>query len=129
MTVGVDMKVFGREVAVWLGMLSGVFQALSAFGFDVSVQWQAIITAVITTLFGLLTAVLVGDGVIAAALGVAQALAALCAGLGLHMSTEHQALLLGSLAVVTSAFVRTQSLAPVPASAVSGPAAFDARTS
>jgi hypothetical protein len=115
------MKVFGREPAVWLALLAAGLQALTAFGLDVSSNWQSIITAVVAAVFGLITAFVVGDGVVAAVTGLGQAVLALVVGLGVDWSADDQAKLMVFVALVAGAFVRQNVVAPVPATAVSGP--------
>lgn len=114
-------KIFGREVAVWVGLFSAALQALTAFGLDISDQWQAILTAIVSTALGLVVAFMVGDGIIAAALGFTQAFLSLLVGLGYDWSAEDQTKLMAFVAIVLGVFVRTQVVAPVPATAVSGP--------
>lgn len=114
-------KVLGRELAVWLGLVSACIQVLTSFGVDVSPKWQAIITALVTAGFGLIVAFMVGDGIIAAALGFVQAAVSLFVGLGLDWSAENQTKFLGALALILGYIVRQNVVAPVPATAVSGP--------
>lgn len=115
------MKVLGRELAVWLGLAAASIQVLTSFGIDVSPEWQAIITALVTAGFGLVVAVAAGDGVIAAALGFVQAAISLFVGLGLDWSAEGQAKFLGGLALILGYIVRQNVVAPVGADQVSGP--------
>lgn len=115
------MRVFGRELAVWLGLVSAAIQVLTSFGIDVSPKWQAIITALVTAGFGLVVAFMVGDGIIAAALGFVQASISLFVGLGLDWSAEKQTMFLGGLALILGYITRQNVVAPVPASQVSGP--------
>jgi len=123
------MKVFGRELAVWLGLVSAGIQVLTSFGIDVSPKWQAIITALVTAGFGLIVAFMVGDGIIAAALGFVQAAISLFTGLGLDWSAEKQTMFLGGLALILGYITRQNVVAPVPASAVSGPVQLKAPVS
>jgi len=123
------MKVFGRELAVWLGLVSAGIQVLTSFGIDVSPKWQAIITALVTAGFGLIVAFMVGDGIIAAALGFVQAAISLFTGLGLDWSAEKQTMFLGGLALILGYITRQNVVAPVPASTVSGPVQLKAPAS
>lgn len=115
------MKVFGRELAVWVALVSACIQVLTSFGIDVSPEWQAIITAIVTAAFGLIVAVMVGDGIIAAALGFVQSAISLFVGLGLDWSGENQAKFMGALALILGYLTRQNVVAPISAAEVSGP--------
>jgi hypothetical protein len=114
-------KIFGREVAVWVALFAAGLQALTAFGLHISDDLQSILTAAVAALLGLVVAFMVGDGVIAAALGFVQAFFSVLVGFGLDWSAENQAKLLSFVAIALGVFVRQNVVAPVPATAVSGP--------
>jgi hypothetical protein len=109
------MKLFGREPAFWLALLASLLQALTAFGLDVDGQLQAIITAIVTAVFGIITAVMVGDGIIAAATGLAQAFISLFLYFGLDWSAEDQTKVLAFLTLALGLWVRDKVTAPRPA--------------
>lgn len=115
------MKIFGREPALWLGLVAIVVKVVSAFGLDVSADQQAWINAVAAALVGLALAVVAGDAIGAAVLGFVQAALALAVGFGLDWSAEQQAVALSLAAAVVAMFDRTQVTAPAPAAAVSRP--------
>lgn len=108
---------FGREPAVWAGIVAVVVQFAAAFVIDVSADVQTGVNAFAAALLGLLVAWKVGDGVVAALTGFAQAGLALGMNLGLDLSADKQAAVMAFITVVAQAFVRTQVTAPVPASA------------
>ena len=109
-------RIFGREPALWLGLFAITLKALSAFAFHATVDQQAIVNAVAAAAVGLFVALMTRDGVVAALLGMVQAVIALGVGFGLHVSADTQAVLMSFAAAVVAMFVRTQVIAPVPAS-------------
>lgn len=109
------MKILNREPAVLLGALAAVFQLVVAFGVDVSPELQAILTAVVVAVFGLYTAVKVGDGLHAALLTLAQAGMSLFVYYGLDWSGEKQATVLGAISVLLALWIRDRVTAPAGA--------------
>lgn len=116
----------GREPAVWAGLVAVVVQFVAAFGFNVSQNVQTGVNVAAVAVLGLLVAIKVHDGVIAALTGVAQAALALGMNLGLDWSADKQAAYMAIITVVAQAFVRTQVTAPVTAAALKRPSAVDA---
>jgi UDP-N-acetylmuramyl pentapeptide phosphotransferase/UDP-N-acetylglucosamine-1-phosphate transferase len=108
-------KVFGREQATWLGLVAGVVGVLTGFGIDVSPHLQGIVTAAIVFVFGVYNAVKLHDGLNALVSHTAVALFSLLAAFGLNWSSETQALIVGSLALVTGFVTRQLVVNPVPA--------------
>lgn len=113
------VKIFGREQAVWLALVAGVFQVLSAYNFDVDGKFQGIATAVVVFVFAVYVAVTSGDGIIALASGVVVAAGSLFTALGLDWAAEHQANILGLITVVGGFVLRKFIVAPVPGAEVS----------
>ena len=108
------MKILGREPAAWAALVSIVLQVIGAFvaGFDA--ETQAWVNAVVLAVLGLIVALMVHDGVIAAISGLAQATVTLAVGLGLDWSAEKQALILSLVTAVAQFAVRQAVTAPVP---------------
>ena len=108
------MKILGREPAAWAALASIVLQVIGAFvvGFDATKQ--AWVTAVVIAVLGLIVSVTVHDGLIAAIVGLAQAVITLAVGLGLDWSAEKQALILSLITAVAQFAVRQVVTAPVP---------------
>ena len=107
-------RLFGRDQVVYLGIIAAFAQVLVAYNIDVSGTFQGIATAVVVFVFAVGNAIKVHDGSIALATGIFNALVALFAAFGLHMSPTHQALWVGLATVVLSAFVRHNVGNPVP---------------
>lgn len=107
------MKILNREPAALLGALAAVFQLVVGFGFDVSPELQAILTAVVVAVFGLYTAVKVGDGLHAALLTLVQAGLSLFVYYGLDWSAERQATVLGAISVLLGMWIRDRVTAPI----------------
>lgn len=113
--MGSVTKIFGREQAMWLGLVAGVVGVLTGFGIQVPEHTQGVITAVIVFVFGVYNAVKLHDGLNSLVSHVALALFSLLAAFGLHWSDHKQALVLGSLALVTGFITRQLSTNPVGA--------------
>lgn len=111
-------KILGREPALWLALVAVGVKMLAAFGLNVSTDQQAVINAAAAAIVGLVTAVMVHDGISAAVLGLLQAAVALAVGFGLDWSADQQAIVMSFAAAVVGMFVRTQVTAPVTRASV-----------
>jgi hypothetical protein len=110
-------KVFGREPAVLLAALGAAWQILSAFGLSFDPKLQSIVTAAVAAVLGLVVAVQVGDGVLAAVAGLVTGGVSLTSYFALDWGTDLQAQVVGALMLIIAAFfVRPNVTAPVPAS-------------
>jgi hypothetical protein len=108
------MKIFGREPALWLGLVSGIVQMVVAMGVDVSPGVQTAVNAIAAGVVAVVLAVVLKSGALGAALmQVAQGAVALMVGLGLDWSTERQGAVMGAVALIVAFFTRTQVEAPV----------------
>lgn len=113
------MKIFGREPVYLLGFIAAALQALSAFGVDISDGTQTAINAVSAAAVGVITAVVLKNGALAAMLlQFAQAAMALCVGLGLDWSADHQSKVMAAIAALLTLWLREKVTAPVPAVAL-----------
>ncbi|MEV7599852.1 hypothetical protein AB0O91_20960 [Kitasatospora sp. NPDC089797] len=110
-------RIFGREPALWLGLVAIVVKAAAAFGLDVTPDQQALINALAAALVGAVVAFMVHDGAAAAILGLVQAAIALAVGYGLDWSADRQAVVMSLVAAAVAMWTRTQVTAPVPAPA------------
>jgi hypothetical protein len=110
-------KVYGREPAVWLAAVGALWQILSAFGLGFDDQLQSIITAAVAAGLGVIVAVQVGDGIIAAVNGLVVAGVSLVSYFAFEWDAETQAKVVGAVMVfVAWRFTRPNVTAPVPAS-------------
>ncbi|MET8694674.1 hypothetical protein ABZV65_19275 [Streptomyces bauhiniae] len=113
------MKIFGREPVYFLGFIAAALQALSAFGVDISDGTQTAINAVTAAAVGVITAIVLKSGALAAALvQFAQAGMALCIGLGLDWSADHQSKVMAAIAALLTLWLREKVTAPVPSVAL-----------
>jgi hypothetical protein len=111
-------KILGREPALWLALIAAALKLVGAFWLNLTPDMQAWLNAAAAAGMGLVVAVMVRDGIVAAVIGLAQAMLALAVGLGLDWSAEQQAVFMGFVTLAAGAFERTQVVAPVPADAV-----------
>jgi len=112
------MKVFGREPAVVLALISAVLQVLATFGLHLSPELQGAVVAVIAAVFGVWTAVQVAqDKILPALLGLAQAGFSLLMAFGFDVGTNAQLAASTLITAAVAAFVRNQVVAPVPPNA------------
>ncbi|MEW2402117.1 hypothetical protein [Streptomyces sp. NPDC046862] len=109
------VRILGREPAAWLALFAVAVKLFSAFVMDVDQNTQAWVNAVAAAAMGLLVAWIANDGVVAAILGLVQAVIALAVGLGLHWDVATQAVVLSFVSMALGAYDRTQVTAPVPA--------------
>jgi intracellular septation protein A len=110
------MKIFGREMAVWLATIAAVFQVVTSFGFDRDGHFQGIAAAIVVFVFGVITAIRSGDGIIAMATGVVTALFSLFAAFNLEWSAERQGYVIGAITLILGFWVRDRVTSPTPAS-------------
>ena len=110
------MRIFGREPVYILGFIAALLQALSAFGVDISAGTQTAINAVSAAAVGVITAIVLKNGALAAMLvQFAQAVMSLCVGLGLDWSAAHQSKVMAAIAALITLWLREKVTAPVPA--------------
>ncbi|MER8003013.1 hypothetical protein [Streptomyces sp. NPDC095613] len=107
---------FGREPSAILGLVAVTVQFVSAFIVEVSQDTQTAINVAAAAAVGLIVAYMVGDGLLAALSGFAQAALALGMNLGLDWSAVRQAAAMALVTVVAQFWlVRDRVTAPVPA--------------
>lgn len=108
------MRIFGREPALWLGLVGAIVSALGAFVVHLTTDQQGVLNAVAALVVGLVVAFATHDGQSAAVLGLIKGLLALAVAFGAHLSPDSQAILYTVAAAVVAMFVRTQATAPAP---------------
>jgi hypothetical protein len=104
-----------RFPALTLGMVSSIVQVVTGLFLTLSPHQTSLINALVVAILGAVTAWLVkGDALVAALVGVAQAMLALLIGFGLDLPPDLQASIMAFVAAVSAAYVHTQVTAPVP---------------
>lgn len=109
------MKLFGREPAVWLGLIAALVMGVSTFLWNLSPDQQGTINALAVAAFGVATAASVHQGTMAAVTAGFKALIALGISFGLHLSADQQLVIMTVVAAVGSFWVRTQATPKEPA--------------
>ena len=115
------VKIFGREPAAVLALISVLVKLGSAYVFHASVEQQATVNTVAACGVALFIAISAHDAIGAAVFNLAQALIAAAVGFGLKLDADHQAMWLSLVTVVIGLWSRTQVTAKVPGPAVSAP--------
>src|SRR5690606_38066640 len=107
------MRIFGREPAVWLGLVAVAVQFLVAWGVDFSGEQQAGINAVATLVMGLAVAVASArDQIVPAASGRLVGVLQLAVALGFDLSQEKITAAGARLTAVVASWLRTEGRAP-----------------
>ncbi len=110
-------KIYGRDPATWLALLAALWGLASAFGFDFDPQLQSVVTAVVAAVLGVVVAIQVGDGLIAALNGLVVAAVSAVSYFALDWSAEEQAVRVGAITLLIAWFAtRPNVTAPVPPS-------------
>lgn len=113
------MKVFGREPAQFLGLLSALIALVSSTVLPLTVEQQGVLNAVAVAVVGLITAFAVSAEKAAPLVaGLMQAVLACALAFGVHLSPELQGSVMAFVAAGVAFWLRTQVFAPVPATAV-----------
>lgn len=115
------VKLFGREPAAVLALVSVLVKLASAYLFHATVEQQATVNTVAACAVALFIAVSAHDSIGAAVFNLAQAAVAAAVGFGLKLDADHQAMWLSLVTVAIGLWSRTQVTAPVPAAAVAVP--------
>jgi len=107
-------RVVGRDPVFTVQTVVALVLALTLF-FNLSPTVQGLVTAVVVALGGVVAAFLVSaEKALPLLEGLAKAVLALIAGLGVDVPANVQAGVFALLAVVTAYWMRTQVVAPVP---------------
>lgn len=108
------MKIFGREPALILGLVSAIVQMLVAFGLDLSDGQTAAINAVAAAVLAVVTAALTArDQLVPVLIGLAQAAITLGLAFGLDWTQEQVAMVMATIAALAAIVVRPQVTAVV----------------
>lgn len=111
---GPKAAIFGREPAVWVGLLEGVLAALLAFGIGITQESYGPWVMLISALAGLLTAWLTKDTMLGALIGFAKAFLVWLAVYGVSLNDQQTGVLIGLIPLIVGFFQRTQT-SPVAA--------------
>jgi hypothetical protein len=109
------VKIFGREPAAILALVSVLVKLSSAYLFHATVNQQATVNTVAACGVALFIAISAHDSIGAAVFNLAQAVIAAAVGFGLKLDADHQAMWLSLVTVAIGLWSRTQVTAPVPA--------------
>jgi nicotinamide riboside transporter PnuC len=109
------MRIFGREPAVLLGLLSAALQMVVAFGLALTPEMTASINAVAAAVIGVITAfTLARDQLYPAIMGLAQAALTLGLAFGYDMSADTTTTIMAFVAALLPALaIRPQVTAPL----------------
>jgi hypothetical protein len=108
------VKIFGREPALVLGLVSALVQMLVAFGLDWSDTQTAAVNAAAAAVLGVVTAFLTArDQLVPAILGLTQAAITLGLAFGLDLTQEQASMVMATVAALAALVVRTQVTAVV----------------
>lgn len=103
------MKVFGREPAVWIGLIEAALAFALSVGLDWSADQVALVMAAVVAVFGVYSAYVTRDTMLGVVVGLTKAVIALFIGFGLSVSPELTASLIGLVVVGVGFFQRTQT--------------------
>lgn len=111
------MKIFGREPAMILALISSSIMMIAQFIFPISVGQQGALNAVAMAAVGIVTMFAVAeDGGLGLIVGLAKAVIALGISFGLNFAPEAQAVVMTFITVVAQAFIiRPNVVAPIKA--------------
>ena len=125
MTNSKAQTIFGREPAVWVGLIEAALAFLSSVVLHLSQGQVGAVMAVVTALFGVYTAWATKDTLLGYLVGLIKAVLALFLGFGIHLlSPEQAASLIGLVTVALAFYQRTQTSpvgVPLPANPTAQP--------
>jgi hypothetical protein len=110
-----NVKFFGREPALFLGLIAVTVQVVSAFWVHVTVDQQAVVNAASAAVVGVIVAIVAHDSLSAPILGAAQAVMSLAVGFGQNWAPDKQATVLALVSALVAVFVRQVVTAPTGA--------------
>ena len=126
-----SIKIFGREPAVWVGVIEAFLAVLLSFGIGISDTSYGPIMAVVVALGGFVTALGTKDTLLGALIGLIKAGLVLVAVYGVTITEQQQGALIAAVSVMFAFYQRTQTspianpVDPSPAQVVPVPAPAD----
>lgn len=104
------MKIFGREPAAFIGLISGVLSLLLSLNLlGLTNETVGLIMGVVTAAFGVYTAYVTKDTMLGVIVGFVNATFALVAGYGFELSPDTTAAAIAIVTVLVGFFQRTQT--------------------
>lgn len=104
------VQIFGREPAFWTALIEAVLSAcLAAGGSGLTSKRIALIMAVVTAAFGVYSAYVTKDSMLAVGVGLAKAVLALLVGYGLKLSADQVSTVIAIVTIVLGAYHRSQT--------------------
>ena len=104
------MKIFGREPAAFVGLISGVLALLLSLNlFGLTNENVGLIMGVVTAVFGVVTAYVTRDTMLGVIVGLVNAVFALVAGYGFELSADTTAAAIGVVTVLVGFWPRGQT--------------------
>lgn len=101
--------IFGREPAAWMGIIEAALTVLMAFTLGISQTTFGPIMAVVVSVFGVYTAFVTKDTMLAVIVGLAKALLVLGAVYGLTLTDSQTAALVTLVTITAGLWHRTQT--------------------
>jgi len=126
-----SIKIFGREPAVWVGVIEAFLAVLLSFGIGITDTSYGPIMAVVVALGGFVTALGTKDTLLGALIGLIKAGVVLVAVYGVTLSEQQQGSIIAAVSVLFAFYQRTQTspiadpVDPSPAQVVPVPAPAD----
>lgn len=102
-------NIFGREPAAWVGLIEAIIALLTITVLHWSTEQIALVMAVVVAVFGVYTAWVTHDTLLAVVVGLVKAVLALLVGFGISLSPELTAAIIGFATVVLGFFNRQQT--------------------
>jgi hypothetical protein len=104
------VKIFGREPAVWVGVIEGFLALLVSWHqFGLDSEEVGAIMAVIVAAFGVYTAAVTRDTMLGVVVGLAKAVLALLLAYKVELSADQVATIIAFVTVTVGFFQRTQT--------------------
>lgn len=107
-----QVLIFGREPAVWIGLIESAIALAVAVGLRLSTDQVAAILAVVTAGFGVYVAYVTNETMLGVVVGLTKAVLALAIGFGLHLSPELTGAIIAFVTMGLSMFNR-QNTSPL----------------
>jgi hypothetical protein len=108
-----DIKILGREPAMWSMLLGSAIAFFSAYVLHLSTDQSGAVNGVVSVVLGVIVAAMTHDGLSAALLGIVKAALIVALAWHVNVSADNQAIIYTFASALVAMFVRTQVTAPV----------------